>query len=51
MPITLTFERAGTVEAQAEVDTYDDIAVTLLPPRLRVQGPDATSTTSTAAAP
>ncbi len=34
--LTLQFERAGTVEVEAEVQTYDVIADRLLPPRLKL---------------
>ena len=34
--LTLQFERAGTIEVEAEVQTYDVIADRLLPPRLKL---------------
>ena len=36
--LTLQFERAGVVEVEAEVQTYDVIADRLLPPRLKIPG-------------
>ncbi len=36
VPITLVFERAGTIEVDAEAETYTEIANRLLPPRLQV---------------
>lgn len=38
IPLTLEFERAGTITVDAEVQTYDDIAARLLPPRVRIAG-------------
>lgn len=37
--LTLQFERTGTVEVEAEVQTYDVIADRLLPPRLKLPNP------------
>lgn len=38
VPITLEFERSGTVTVEAEVATYTTIADRLLPPRLKLPG-------------
>ncbi len=40
VPLTLDFERAGTLTVHAQVRTYLDIADQLLPPRLVVPGQD-----------
>jgi copper(I)-binding protein len=44
VPLTLEFERAGTVTVDAEVATYLDIADRLLPPRLVIPGQDGNPT-------
>ena len=44
IPITLEFERAGSLTMEAEVDTYESIARRLLPPRLQL--PDETTATA-----
>ena len=38
VPLTLEFERSGTVTVEAEVATYTTIADRLLPPRLKLPG-------------
>lgn len=46
--LTLDFDRAGTISVQAEVQTYEAIALRLLPPRLVIPPADSGTTTSTA---
>lgn len=38
VPVTLEFERSGTITVEAEVATYTTIADRLLPPRLKLPG-------------
>ena len=36
IPITLQFQRSGTITVQAEAQSYDEIGRRLLPPRVQV---------------
>ncbi|HEY6533292.1 MAG TPA: copper chaperone PCu(A)C [Acidimicrobiales bacterium] len=47
--LTLDFERAGTVTVEAEVQTYEEIARVLLPPRLVIPSSTVPSTSPTTA--